>query len=447
MRRIFQVAAFLFVVALRVAAQSTAPDVGIGQMVPPTLPSEHSKANMFTASLAVTNLYDDNFLSTQENKLGNLNWFVQPQIAVAGTRPHVDWALNYSPTVLIDRRFSVNDLLAHNFGLDVKYRPTRHVTVGIYGSLRVETNLLDRVTQHPSTSEFGVLDRPNELVLPPVDRRTYEQAGVDVNYLVGRFTIIGMGGNFAQSRFRNLPNQAPIIGSLVDSQIEGGRLFYSHRITRRQSVGAMYQLQSLLFQGGEARAITHSILYMHSIAFTPRTSLSFFVGPEFSRIRNQILVNLDLFPLVAQFTINTLSTPTSLGGGATYQWGGDRTVLLGTVVNRVSDGGGLFGASRLQAATGEVRRQLAPRWKAGLSLSYGRTSALGVSPASPSVPSSTMLSGTSTLSWSLAEHIAVEFRYARLRQVGYGTIPLVNPGDHNLFYMSLTYQFARPLGR
>jgi hypothetical protein len=447
MRRIFQVAGFLFVVALRVAAQSTAPDIGIGQMVPPTLPSEHNKNNMFTASLAVTNLYDDNFLSTQDSKLGNFNWFVQPQIAVAGTRPHIDWALNYSPTVMIDRRFGVNDLLAHNFGLDVKYRPTRHVTVGIYGSLRVETSLLDRVTQHPSTPEFGVLDRPNDLVLPPVDRRTYEQAGVDVNYLVGRFTIIGIGGNFAQSRFRNLPNQAPITGSLVDSQIEGGRLFFSHRLTRRHSVGAVYQLHSFLFQGGEARAITHSILYMQSIALTPRTSLSFFVGPEFSRIRNQILLTLNLFPLIGQFTINTLSTPTSLSGGATYQWGGDRTTLLGTVVSRVSDGGGLFGASRLQAATGEIRRQLAPRWRADVGLSYGRTSALGLSPSNPSFPSSTILLGTSSLTWSLAQHVAVEFRYARLNQVGYGTSASFNPGDHNLFYASLTYQFARPLGR
>ncbi len=444
MRRILLFAVLLLLAVLKAAAQSTAPDVGDGQAVPLVLPGEHNKTNLLTARMTLTNFYDSNIGSTATNQVGNFSWFIQPQLAVMVSRPHVDCSFNYSPALTIDQRFRDNDLFAHNLGLDLKYRPTRRMTLRVRESLRVETHLLDRLTQRPSNPEFSVLDQPNDLVLTPPARRIYEEAGVDVGYLVDPYTIIGISGNFAQSRFRNLPDQAPVAGSLIDSQFGGGRAFFSHRLSRRHSVGAMYQLQSYLFQGGQARAITHSILYTHSIALTPSMLLSFFAGPEFSRLHNQLLVNIDLGALIGQFSINTFTKPTSFSGGATYQWTGKRTVFLGTLVDRVSDGGGLFGVSRFKAVTGDVRRRLGPRLTAGLGLSYGTTSALGLS---SSFSSSTTLSATSSLSWSVSQHVGLELRYARQRQGGYSSSILLPPGDHNLFYVSLTYQFTRPLGR
>lgn len=442
MRRIFQVAAFLLLVTSRAPAQSNAPGAETGPTDSSALPGGHVKTNILTANISLVNFYDSNYLSNNEMQQGNFNWFILPQFAVAASRPHVDWSISYSPTVTIDPRVRANELFAHNLNAEFHYRPTRRLSFGVQESLRVETHLLDRLTEQPSTTDFGFLDQLNESVLPPADRRIYQQAGVEVDYLLDRYTTVGISGSFAQARFRDLPNQDPVTGSLIDSQIGGGRVFLSRRISRRHTIGVMYQLHSLLFQGGEARAITHSVLYTHSIAFTPRTSLSFFAGPEFSRIHNQVLVSLNLFPLIAQFTVNTLATPTSFNGGATYQWQGDRTVLLGTLVSQVSDSGGLFGTSRLQAATGTIRRQLARRWKGGLDVSYGTTSTLGITPSS----STTMLLASTSLSRALTEHVTVEFRYARLHQVGYAANSLISPGDHNLAYVSLTYQFTRPLG-
>lgn len=206
----------------------------------------------------------------------------------------------------------------------------------------------------------------------------------------------------------------------------------------------MYQFQDLSFKQGVAGARVQTIFYIHSIALTPSQWLSLFVGPEFSRIQDQILVTFNLGFLIAQFKVNTSAAIHSLSGGVTYEWQGRRTALRATWVRRISDGAGLFGASRLQSGSGELRRQLARRWTAGLGVGYGSTSALGLFSSSAAYQT---LSATGSISYALAEHLSMDFRYARLHQMTQSTLPSSLIGDHDQFSVSLSYQFARPLGR
>ncbi len=443
MRKILQFAVLLTLAALEAAAQTTAPKVADGQTGPLALPSERNHGNLLIGSVSLESVYDNNALSTNAGRLGDFTWNVRPRLVLSQTRRRLRWTLDYSPTLTVDQRLAERDLFAHNLGLDVQYRATRHLDVHLRDSLRVETNLLDRLNQRALVPEFGLLDRPNDSFVTPVARRIYHVAGLDLSYLLGRHTLVGVSGTFTQTRFRNLPGQPPVGTSLIDSQAAGGRAFFSRRLTRRHSMGAMYQYNSFTFQQGQARAISQGFFYTHSVALTPRTSVSVFVGPEFSRIHNQIVVTLNLLSLIGQFTVNTFTTPLSLSGGATYQWEGNRTVFRATWVRRVDDGSGLFGASRLQAATGELRRQLARRWTAGVGISYGTTSILGL--RSP-VAASRTLSTTGEVSWTLARHLFLGFRYAHLHQAGYGTFLSNGLGDHDQFSISLSYQFARPLG-
>ena len=444
---------FWFVVLLMLAASgaaaqttspTTAPKVADGQTGPLTLRSERNSGNLLIVGVSLESLYDNDALSTTAGRLGDLAWNIRPRLALSQSRRRLRWTLDYSPTLAFNHRLAERDLFTHTFGLDAQYRATRRLTVHLRDSVRVETNLLDGLSQRPFVPEFGTLDRPNDSFVTPATRRIYHGAGLDLSYLLGPYTMVGLSGTFAQTRFRNLPAQPPVGTNLIDSQAQGGRAFFSRRLTRRHSIGATYQFNAFSFQQGQARAVTQSFFYTHSVELTPSMSLSFFVGPDFSRIHNQLLLILNLGSLVGQFKVNTFSTPSSLSGGATYRWEGNRTVFRASWVRRVDDGGGLFGASRLQAATGELRRQLAHRWTAGVGISYGTTSILGLS--SP-VAASRALSATSDVSWTVAEHLSLAFRYAHLHQGGYGTSVFNNFNDHDQFSVSLTYQFARPLGQ
>lgn len=445
MQKIPQVAAILLLAVAEVMAQSSVPQVADGQTAPLALPSERGRTNLLIGSLGVASYYDNNTLSDNENRLGDFTWSVQPRLTLLGTRRHLRWSFAYNPSVTVDQRLPARDLFAHNLGLDFQYQATRRLTVRLRDSLRVETNLLDRVNPQPFVPEFGVLDRPNDSVLASIARRIYEEAGLDLNYLLGPRTVVGISGSFSQNRFRNLPDPTAVGKSLVDSQAQGVRAFYSHRFSRRHSAGAMYQFQDFSFKQGEAGARIHTIFYIHSIALTPTMSLSLFGGPELSRIQDQILVNFNLLFLVAQFKVKTSAAIHSFSGGATYEWQGKRTALRATWVRRVNDGAGLFGASRLQSGSGELRRQLARRWTAGLGVGYGSTSALGLISSNAAYRT---VSATGSVSHALGEHLWLNFRYARLHQTGQGT-SLSNRiiGDHDQFSVSLNYEFSRPLGR
>ncbi|HLB90283.1 MAG TPA: hypothetical protein VJK29_21675 [Terriglobales bacterium] len=444
MNKIFHAAALLILAVLEVTAQSSMPQVADGQTGSLALAGERSRTNMLIGSLNVANFYDNKGFSDNENRLGDFSWSIQPQLILLGTRRHLRWSFGYSPTITVDQRLPVRDLFAHNLGLDFQYQATRRLTVRLRDSLRVETHLLDRLNPQPFIPEFSVLDRPNDSVLTPIARRIYQEAGLDLDYLVGPRSIVGISGNFSQNRFRSLPDPTAVDKSLIDSQSEGARAFYSHHLSRRHSAGAMYQFQGLSFKQGDAGARVHTIFYIHSIALTPTQSLSLFVGPEFSRIQDQILVTFNLGFLIAQFKVKTSAAIQSLSGGATYGWQGKRTALRATWVRRISDGAGLFGASRLQFGSGELRRQLARRWTAGLGVGYGSTSALGLVSSSGAYRA---LSATGSISYALAEHLSMDFRYARLHQIAQSTSPSSLIGDHDQFSVSLSYQFAQPLGR
>src|SRR3989454_10616492 len=444
MNKIFHAAALLILAVLEVTAQSSMPQVADGQTGSLALAGERSRTNMLMGSLNVANFYDNKGFSDNENRLGDFSWSIQPQLILLGTRRHLRWSFGYSPTITVDQRLPVRDLFAHNLGLDFQYQATRRLTVRLRDSLRVETHLLDRLNPQPFIPEFSVLDRPNDSVLTPIARRIYQEAGLDLDYLVGPRSIVGISGNFSQNRFRSLPDPTAVDKSLIDSQSEGARAFYSHHLSRRHSAGAMYQFQGLSFKQGDAGARVHTIFYIHSIALTPTQSLSLFVGPEFSRIQDQIVVTFDLFLVVVQLKVKTFAAIHSLSGGATYEWHGKRTALRTTWVRRLNDGAGLFGASRFQSANGELRRQLARRWAAGLGVGYGSTSALGLAPSSAAYRA---LSVTGSVSYALAEHLAFGFRYARLHQIGQGNLLPNRLGDHDQFSVSLAYEFARPMGR
>src|SRR5437899_12691983 len=245
MHRILCVAALLILSVVEVTAQSSAPQVADGQTAPLALSSEPKRTNLLIGSLSIGNLTDTNALSVNGSRLSDFTWSIQPRLALLGSRRHMHWALAYGPTITVDQRLPVRDLFAHNLGLDFQYQATRRLTVRLRDSLRVETHLLDRLNPQPFIPEFSVLDRPNDSVLTPIARRIYQEAGLDLDYLVGPRSIVGISGNFSQNRFRSLPDPTAVDKSLIDSQSEGARAFYSHHLSRRHSAGARYQCQGL----------------------------------------------------------------------------------------------------------------------------------------------------------------------------------------------------------
>lgn len=431
--------------ATGVWAQATAPTPANGETRPLALRSQPKQTNLLIGSIRVSTALDDNAFSTNANRVSDFSYQVRPSIAFEQSRRRLRWSLSYSPSLSLHQRLAERDVLGHALGINFEYRATRRLTVRFRDAFHITTDPFDRLDQDLFMPEFSVLDRPNESVVTPLAKRIGNLAGLDLTYQLGPRSTVGVGGTFSDVRFRDLPGNEARADRLIDTRSAGGRAFYSRHVSPRHFVGAMYQFQSLTFRGGDARTVTHGLLYFHTIELTPHTTLSFFAGPEYLRTHDQVVMSLGLLFPVAHFTFATLETGWSITGGSTFNWQGERTGFRTSIVRRVSDGGGLLGGVRFHEATAELRRRLTRHWTADFRVGYADSRVLDISPT----PGAQIrdLAGSVGFTRSLGEHLTLDLRYGRVHQSARGELVGNRISDHNRFSASLAYHFSRPLGR
>ena len=131
--------------------------------------------------------------------------------------------------------------------------------------------------------------------------------------------------------------------------------------------------------------------------------------------------------------------------GASLAWQGRFNNLAFSYSHLVADGGGLIGAVHLDSGAVSFRRQLAKTLSGSISGTYSQSKIIGS--ISEIGLDGHSFYGTAAVQNRIGEHLGLELGYTRLHQ-SYGSIPvLANNPDTNQEYVSISYQFSRPLGR
>ena len=115
---------------------------------------------------------------------------------------------------------------------------------------------------------------------------------------------------------------------------------------------------------------------------------------------------------------------------------------------RLNDGGGVLGVVRLQNVHGEIRQQLRPGWAVLLGASYGNNHSLTV----PTLGSPTSINAASvggSLERNLGQSLGLRLGYAHdfQDQIGGTDTTTLGRANRNRFFVTLGYQWAKPLGR
>jgi hypothetical protein len=99
----------------------------------------------------------------------------------------------------------------------------------------------------------------------------------------------------------------------------------------------------------------------------------------------------------------------------------------------------------MDSATASFRQQLSRMLSATVSGGYAQNDILTVTPVANS--NGHTVSGTASLQQQLGQHFNLQLGYTRLHQ-DYSTVAVLaaNP-DTNREFVSISYQFSRPLGR
>ena len=111
----------------------------------------------------------------------------------------------------------------------------------------------------------------------------------------------------------------------------------------------------------------------------------------------------------------------------------------------ISDGGGLMGAVQMDSATASVRQQISRRLSGSVSGMYAQNNVLGSALVTSTNGHS--LGGTASLQQEIGQHFNVTLGYTRLHEVYSGVAVLAATPNTNREFISISYQFFRPLGR
>jgi hypothetical protein len=417
------------------ASRMLTPPPVSGQEYPASF-SAGEKSNYLRGGVAFSSAYSDNALGSVAGKaISDVSYSVAPFIVLDETTSRLHWALSYAPGFTFYQRTSSRSEADHNAAIDFQYRLSPHLTFTARDGFQKSSSVFNQPFLPGVPAVAGGTQEPNFSVIAPVSPFLSNFGNLGISYQFALNGMLGANGTFSNLHYEN---QAQTPG-LSDSNGQGGSAFYTFRISKMHYIGATYQYQRFVsdLALGQTETQTHALLLFYTLYATPRLSISFFGGPQHS---DTVQLPQPAFPL--QLTTTRAWTPAA---GASMSWQGRLTNVAVSYAHVISDGGGLIGAVQMDSANGSMRQQLTRRLSGSVGAMYAQNNVLGS--ALRGATNGHSVAGTASLQQEIGQHINVQLGYTRLHQNYSGVAVLAATPNTNREYISISYQFFRPLGR
>ncbi len=455
MRAYIYIAIFVVLIGIPSRAQEanshTVPLAAIGPEVPyttelkPPVPvsslqmplsfsSEAERSNYVRGGLQLGASYDDNVLTQPTGHIDDVSYLISPSIEIGLTRERWNWNFGYSPGFTLNQRVVERNQAAHSLHMLFDYRLSPHVTAQIHENFEKSNSLFSGMFGSPS-AEPGPLQRPNTTSITPIANRTGNTSGLDLIYQFSASSLVGVSGNYYFVNYDAPTASNPIGYVLIDSRSWGGNAFYAHRFANHHWAGVTHNFQRLLFDPGYRTDVNRTLLF-YTLPIGSEVTFSVWAGPEY---RTTVL------PAgVGATSVTSYQNRWDAAGGAELAWQGKRTGARLNYLRQTSDGGGLAQAVSLQQVGGELTERLTKRWTAITSLGYAKDKPLT---AVSGLPPYRSWIGSVGLGYELRDNLVLNLSYGRDQlQYEYALSPAVS-ANRNRAWISISYSFARPLGR
>ena len=402
----------------------------------PASNSAGERSNYLRGGVAFSSAYTDNALgSITDHPVSDVSYSVAPFIALDETTSRLHWGLTYAPGFTFYQRTSSMNQADQNASIDLQYRLSPHVTFTARDGFQKSSSVFNQPFLAGAAAVAGGTQEPNFSVIAPIADVLSNSGNVGISYQFAPNGMIGANGTFSNLHY---PDQAQVPG-LVDSSSQGGSAFYTLRVSKMHYIGATYQYQRLISYptAGQSETQTHALLFFYTLYATSRFSISFFGGPQHSDTVQppQPPLQLQLPPVRAWIP----------AAGASMSWQGRLTNVAFSYSHIISDGGGLIGAVQMDSASASIQQQMRRRLSGSLAAMYAQNNVLGSALGGPT--NGHTLSGTASLQQEVGQHINVQLGYTRLHQDYRGVAALAGTPNTNHEFISISYQFFRPLGR
>jgi hypothetical protein len=412
----------------------TPPPVS-GQSYPTSFTSGE-RSNYLRAGLAFTSAYTDNALgSVNGHPVSDVSYSVAPFIALDETTPRLHVISTYAPGFTFYQRESSLNETDQNASINFQYRLSPHVTFSARDGFQKSSNVFNQPDLGSAGAVSGGTQEANFSVIAPIADRLSNTGNVGITSQFAANGMVGASGTFTNLHY---PDQAEVPG-LFDSSSQAGSVFYSLRASKMHYIGVTYEYQRLLSYPteGQSETQTHAILFFYTLYATSRFSMSFFGGPQYSDT-----VQPPLPSLPVQLPAAKTWTPAA---GASMSWQARLTNIAVSYSHIISGGGGLIGAVHMDSASASVRQQMTRSLSGSLAGGYVQNDVLA-SALAGNINGHTV-SGTASLQQEFGQHINLQLGYTRLHEDYSSVAVLAATPNTNREFVSISYQFSRPLGR
>jgi hypothetical protein len=402
----------------------------------PTASVSQERSNYLRGGLVFTTAYSDNAVgAVNGHAQSDESYSVAPTLAIDETTSRTHFVMTYAPGFTFYQRFSSRNEADQNAAIDFTYRLSPHVTFEARDGFQKSSSVFNQTDLGSAGAVSGGTEGGNFSVVAPTADRLSNTGNVGLTYQFALNAMIGASGTFTNLHYPD-PSEVP---GLFDSESQGGSAFYALRISKVNYFGAAYQYQRLQsFPAlGTNETQTHALLLFYTFRPSTRFSISIFGGPQYADIGPQ-------FSTTAS-TPSPGSTSWNPEAGGSLSWQGRVSNLAVSYAHTISSGGGLIGAVQQDSANVSIGQQVSKTLNAAVSGGYAQNDVLGATTLSTS--NGHTVSGTASLRQQFGQHLNVQLGYTRLHQ-DYGAVAvLAATPDTNREFVSLSYQFSRPLGR
>jgi hypothetical protein len=425
----------------QVEPSATGPPQGTEEdtqmMIPPPVSGEsypnvtgaETRSNYLKGALVFSTAYDDNvYAGVIAKPVSDTTFTILPTLTYDRTTPRQKQSFTYSPGFTFYQPTSELDAIDQEALLGYEYRFTPYTALDIGDTFVQTTNVFGQPNGFSSGGITGGTTPTQGVIIPFAEELT-DTVRATVSRQFSRRQMVGGGGTFGILDYPN-PSQAP---GLYNSRNSGGSAFYSQRVSSRNYVGVSYEYTRILAFPPQAQseAQTHSILPFFTVFFNKTMSVSVSAGPQHYSVDQTGIPSAGAW---------TPAATASIG------WQRSRSNLIASYSRSVTAGGGLLGAYNASNADGSARWLFARNWVAGAGFDYAILKNVTPVITSTNVGGHRVV-GNVLVNRTLGEHFGFEIGYDRLHQ-SYGGIAILatNP-DTNREYVSVSYQFRKPLGR
>ncbi len=398
-----------------------------GETYPSGVSSE-SQSNYLSGGVIFTTAYDDNLMITgRTSSSGDETYSILPTLKIERKTARQLESLIYSSGFTFYQHTNAFNAVSQNGTANYQFHLSPYAVINIQDSFRQNSNLFNQTNPFAAGVVSGGAPALTNALISPFANQLENSTSGGIAYQFGRNAMIGADGSYELLHY----SSASEFTGLYNSDLTVGSTFYSRRLSRSQYAGAVYRFSRIATHPVNTDTTTHAILGFYTVYLNRTFSVSVLAGPQ----------HYDATQPPAPSSSSW--TPTVEGSAG---WQTKRTNLAISYSRIVTGGGGLLGAYHSNSVDGSARWQIGRTWSTAVESGYSIYKSAIPIYTSGNIGGHTVI-GTASLRHMLSESLNAEVGYSHFHQSYSGIQAASLFPDSNRTYVSISYQFSKPLGR